>query len=72
LIRPEEWRRVEMKYWFKECPKCRGDLREESDMYGRYVSCMQCGYTLLHDEEVHLLAMGTLKTEKAAEKARAA
>lgn len=50
-----------MKYWFKECPKCHGDLREESDMYGKYISCMQCGYTLRHEEEMRLLAVGTLK-----------
>ena len=29
---------------FKACPRCSGDLRETSDVYGRYVQCMQCGH----------------------------
>jgi len=28
----------------KSCPRCSGDLRESSDMYGSYVTCMQCGH----------------------------
>jgi hypothetical protein len=43
-----------MKYWFKECPKCHGDLREESNTFGEYITCMQCGYMLKHTEEVLL------------------
>ncbi|MDA0264621.1 MAG: hypothetical protein O3A93_10795 [Chloroflexi bacterium] len=31
--------------YLKECPKCQGDLYEGSDMYGQYVSCLQCGYS---------------------------
>ena len=30
-------------YWFKQCPRCSGDLVVESDVYGTFVSCMQCG-----------------------------
>lgn len=30
---------------FKACPRCGGDVRESSDMYGRYVSCVQCGHS---------------------------
>lgn len=52
---------VMQHYWFKECPRCQGDLREEGDMYGTYVSCMQCGYTLKAHEERALAAQGTLK-----------
>ena len=29
----------------KGCPKCRGALYLASDMYGRYVNCLQCGFT---------------------------
>ena len=58
-----------MRYWFKECPRCRGDLREESDIYGRYISCMQCGYILSQAEEVRLLAVGVLEEPVPAEKA---
>ncbi len=28
----------------KACPKCHGDLYLESDQYGRYMNCLQCGY----------------------------
>lgn len=30
---------------FKACPRCGGDIRETSDMYGAYVSCVQCGHS---------------------------
>ena len=30
-------------YWFKQCPRCNGDLVVENDQYGIFVSCMQCG-----------------------------
>jgi hypothetical protein len=30
---------------FKACPRCNGDVRETSDMYGSYVSCVQCGHS---------------------------
>ena len=26
------------------CPKCQGALQLASDMYGRYVNCLQCGF----------------------------
>ena len=28
---------------FKACQRCGGDLRETSDIYGRYMQCIQCG-----------------------------
>lgn len=27
----------------KSCPKCRGDLDENKDIYGPYIHCLQCG-----------------------------
>ena len=27
----------------KGCPKCGGDLSFTSDVYGKYVTCLQCG-----------------------------
>ena len=30
----------------KACPKCHGDLYLERDQYGRYMSCLQCGYPM--------------------------
>jgi len=29
---------------FKACPRCRGDLHVNRDMYGEYRECLQCGY----------------------------
>jgi hypothetical protein len=50
-----------MKYWLKTCPKCSGDLREESNTFGSYISCVQCGYTLTSAQEATLLATGVLE-----------
>ena len=30
--------------YFKECPKCHGDLLVKEDNYGQYISCIQCGF----------------------------
>ncbi len=38
--------------WLKRCPRCDGDLFENSDMYGRYIACLQCGHYLSEPEEV--------------------
>lgn len=32
-----------MKIKFNACPKCRGDLELRRDIYGIFVSCIQCG-----------------------------
>lgn len=53
-----------MKYWLKGCSRCHGDLREESDIYGKYVECVQCGYILLSEEEELLVATGKLEPER--------
>lgn len=29
---------------FKACPRCRGDVHTNRDMYGTYRECLQCGY----------------------------
>ena len=29
---------------FKFCPKCHGDLYLTEDIFGKYVSCLQCGF----------------------------
>lgn len=31
-------------FWLKGCLRCKGDLYEDKDKYGRYVTCLQCGY----------------------------
>ena len=32
-----------MKLKFRACPKCRGDLELRRDIYGMFLSCLQCG-----------------------------
>ena len=59
-------------YWLKACPRCRGDLHEEKDLYGAYVSCIQCGYLLTSGEEDALRLTGMLEREKAGSAERAA
>jgi DNA-directed RNA polymerase subunit M/transcription elongation factor TFIIS len=29
---------------FKVCPRCTGDLYLTEDVFGKYASCIQCGY----------------------------
>ena len=46
-------------FWFKGCPKCRGDLYGNSDVYGSYVACLQCARYLSEAEEAELGPSGT-------------
>jgi len=32
--------------WCKNCPRCNGDLLSQSDVYGEFISCLQCGCIL--------------------------
>ena len=32
-------------FWFKLCPRCTGDLFEDRDQYGSFITCMQCGFS---------------------------
>ncbi|MDP2673688.1 MAG: hypothetical protein Q8Q00_02140 [Dehalococcoidia bacterium] len=60
-------------YWLKACPRCRGDLHEESDFFGAYVACIQCGYVLnTREEEDALRLTGIVEREKAGSAERAA
>ncbi len=29
--------------FLKACPRCRGDVSLDRDIYGRYMRCLQCG-----------------------------
>ncbi len=29
--------------YLASCPKCKGDMREDQDMYGTYRQCLKCG-----------------------------
>ena len=30
--------------YFKSCPRCHGDVNLTTDIFGKYLSCLQCGY----------------------------
>lgn len=35
---------LKRRIFLKQCPRCSGDLGTDSDQYGGYVHCLQCGY----------------------------
>ena len=37
---------VEEMVMFKACPRCHGDVHINSDIYGDYKECLQCGLTI--------------------------
>ena len=41
-------------FWLRSCPRCHGDLHDESDIYGSYIDCFQCGHYLSAVEEAIL------------------
>jgi hypothetical protein len=41
-------------FWQKSCPRCKGDLYQDSDGSGIYVACFQCGHYLSVIGEVAL------------------
>ena len=52
-------------FYFKACPKCHGDLYFNSDGYGTFVECLQCGLLRdLVDREIgmadHLISLSSL------------
>ncbi len=36
--------------FLKACPRCEGGLVQESDFYGAYAVCIQCGCRLADDQ----------------------
>ena len=32
------------RIFLQQCPRCSGDLSTDSDQYGSYVHCLQCGF----------------------------
>lgn len=46
---------------FKGCPKCKGDLVEDSDIHGKYIKCMQCG--TYPSEDINYEPSDELKSE---------
>ncbi len=47
--------------WLQACPRCRGDLVPESDRYGPFVSCIQCGTILSSSQESALLGLSRVE-----------
>ena len=45
-IGPQLFRTAGLKpmLYLKSCPRCHGDLHQDSDSYGSYVRCVQCGF----------------------------
>ncbi len=43
-------------FWFKRCPRCSGDLYEDNDQYGQFITCVQCGFS----KDVHSKLEGPL------------
>ncbi len=44
-----------MKLWLKQCPRCGGDLYLEHDIFGKRMSCLQCGRSVDLVEKVELV-----------------
>ncbi|MBI4310929.1 MAG: hypothetical protein HY681_04015 [Chloroflexi bacterium] len=59
-LHPVKSQRATGMLWFKQCPKCEGDLYQDRDMYGPFVSCLQCGYYLTDGQMKMILTTGTL------------
>ena len=41
-------------FWLKACARCGGDVYKQSDMYGEYLACIQCGTYLTEAEQTRL------------------
>ena len=53
----------EMLY-LKLCPRCKGDMHSNRDMYGSYQECLQCGYMADMDKSSRLLSAPVPRAEK--------
>jgi Zn ribbon nucleic-acid-binding protein len=45
-------------WWFKTCPRCKGDLTRTDEEGQVLVHCLQCGYELTPRQVVELLRAG--------------
>ncbi len=50
--------------YLKECPRCHGDIYKESDVYGEYKKCLQCGYMVDVDRVNGQLAPAISRAKK--------
>jgi len=47
---------------FKSCPRCKGDMHVNTDMYGTYRECLMCGYMVNLREVVKTSAQAQTQT----------
>ncbi len=50
--------------YFKECPRCQGDMHNNKDMYGEYKECLQCGYMVDLEKPDSLFLVQFPRTKK--------
>ena len=56
--------------YLKSCPRCEGDVRYERDMYGSYLDCLQCGFSISSKNDgVEASAEGKSKVASGSEQA---
>lgn len=46
-----------MAIYLKSCPRCRGDMNSNSDIYGEYRLCIQCGHMIDIQRPTSLFAL---------------
>lgn len=51
---------------FKACPRCRGDVHTNRDMYGTYRECLQCGYMVDVAQPSKLISVAVVRAKKKA------
>ncbi|MDA1188593.1 MAG: hypothetical protein O2854_02770 [Chloroflexi bacterium] len=55
---------------FKSCPRCKGDMHLNTDMYGTYRECLMCGYMVNLKEVVHAATVKVHTNAEPAAKAK--
>ncbi len=52
--------------YIKACPRCQGDVELGSDMYGKYLACLQCGYMVdSREDALAALKLAAARTQAA-------
>jgi hypothetical protein len=54
--------------YFKSCPRCKGDMHFDIDVYGPYKACLMCGYMV----NLRLVARPKVANHVAAKTSRSA
>ena len=52
--------------YLKSCPRCKGDIIANRDMYGEYRECLQCGYMVDIDKPKGILSIPLALKKKVA------